>query len=203
MKSVTWNGNKLFPSKIVCVGRNYVEHIRELNNRTADQAVLFIKPNSAICDEIQSQASEHIHYESELCFLVQQEQLAAVGFGLDLTKRQLQNQLKSQGLPWERAKAFNNSAVFSEFVDFQGDMLALGIELRINGEIKQQGGCRQMLYKPDYLLKEIAHNFSLEDGDIIMTGTPKGVGEIIRADVYCARVLFKDTVLLERNWQVQ
>lgn len=202
MKSVNWNGKTLFPSKIVCVGRNYVDHIRELNNRAADQAVLFIKPNSAISDEIKSQANEHIHYESELCFLVQQGKLAAIGFGLDLTKRQLQNQLKAQGLPWERAKAFNDSAVFSEFIDFQGDLLALGIELRINAELKQRGDCRQMLYKPDYLLKEIANNFSLEDGDIIMTGTPKGVGEIIRGDVYCAKVLFKDTVLLEHNWQV-
>lgn len=203
MNSVQWNAKTLFPSKIICVGRNYVEHIRELNNRPADQAVLFIKPNSAIGDEIKSQANELIHYESELCFLVQQRKLAALAFGLDLTKRQLQSQLKSQGLPWERAKAFNNSAVFSKFIDLPRDLLSLGIELHINGELRQQGGCQQMLYKPDDLLQEIADNFTLEDGDIIMTGTPKGVGEIIRGDRYCAKVLCKETLVLEQHWQVQ
>ncbi len=129
MKSVRLNGNEVFPSKIVCIGRNYVEHIRELGNEIPTEPVIFIKPNSAIAENIHSNDSEEIHFEGEISFMVRSGELAAVGFGLDLTKRNLQSRLKAKGLPWERAKAFDGAAVFSEFVSFDGGINDLRLEL--------------------------------------------------------------------------
>lgn len=203
MNSINWNGKPLYPTKIICVGRNYSEHITELNNRPADQPVLFIKPNSAIASEIYATPEETLHFESELSFLIEAGKAVAVGFGLDLTKRKLQSQLKTQGLPWERAKAFDHSAVFSEFVSFSGNNLELGIELSVNDKFAQQGHCQQMIYKPEYLFNDIQKVFTLEDGDIVMTGTPKGVAEVHRGDRYHGKVLYRQNTLVEAHWVVK
>ena len=111
MKTIQLNNKAITPSKIVCIGRNYVEHIKELDNETPSEPVIFCKPNSAISDEIDLDKNDEIHYEGEICFVVMNNQLAGVGFGLDLTKREVQSKLKTKGLPWERAKAFDGSAV--------------------------------------------------------------------------------------------
>ena len=111
MKSIAWDGKAVYPSKIVCIGRNYAEHIKEFDNEPDQDPVIFIKPNSAISDEVYSSASELIHYEGEITFLIASGELRGVGFGLDLTKRDLQYQLKDKGWPWERAKSFDRSAV--------------------------------------------------------------------------------------------
>ena len=103
MKSVRWDGKAVYPSKIVCIGRNYVGHIKELGNEAPQEPVIFIKPNSAISNEIHSCKSEAIHFEGEITFLISSGELRGVGFGLDLTKRDLQSKLKAKGLPWERA----------------------------------------------------------------------------------------------------
>jgi len=203
MNPVYWNKKTIFPSKIICIGRNYSEHIEELNNQPASQAVIFMKPNSAISRDVLTVTNEVLHFEAELCFLIEDEKPVAVGFGLDLTKRNLQSQLKSQGLPWERAKAFNHSAVFSEFVSFNGNLDDLGIKLDINENTVQLGYCRQMLYKPDFLIQEILNDFSFENGDILMTGTPKGVGEVVRGDRYRGKVLYQENTLVEENWVVK
>ena len=106
MHSVKLASEEFTPSKIVCVGRNYAEHIAELNNETPTSMVLFVKPNSAISQQLHAEHNgEALHYETELCFLIKNKQLAGVGLGLDLTKRSLQSALKEKGLPWERAKA--------------------------------------------------------------------------------------------------
>ena len=115
MKVVIVNKKQVTPSKIICIGRNYVDHIAELGNEVPDEMVVFLKPNSAISTQLQSFHQEALHYEAELCFLYQQGKFSAVAIGLDLTKRTLQTKLKSKGLPWERAKAFNGAAVFSNF----------------------------------------------------------------------------------------
>ena len=122
MRSIVLDVREVFPTKIVCIGMNYVEHIRELGSETPENPVIFLKPNSAISRDIQSSKNELIHYESEISFVVNSGRLSAVGFGLDLTKRELQSGLKARGLPWERAKAFDGSAVFSEFVTFAGEI---------------------------------------------------------------------------------
>ena len=129
MKSIAWDGKAVYPSKIVCIGRNYAEHIKEFDNEPDQDPVIFIKPNSAISDEVYSSASELIHYEGEITFLIASGELRGVGFGLDLTKRDLQYQLKDKGWPWERAKSFDRSAVFSNFVSFSGDVAGLRMEL--------------------------------------------------------------------------
>jgi len=203
MNAIQFENQSIYPSKIICIGRNYVAHIEELNNDVPDEPVIFIKPNSAISDEINLLEDEEIHYEGEICFLIKDGELSAVSFGLDLTKRQVQKRLKEKGLPWERAKAFDGSAIFSEFIPFDGNANSLSLELSINGELKQKGGYQLMLFKPEVLLKEIKRDFTLEDGDIIMTGTPSGVGEVNSGDVFTGIVISKKSKLIEHNWVVK
>jgi len=203
MNCVKFDNGEVYPSKIVCVGRNYSAHVRELENEVPDQAVLFIKPNSAIADEIIFSDEGLIHYEGEITFLVIDGKFTGVGFGLDLTKRRLQDELKSKGLPWERAKAFDKSAVFSDFVGFEGDVARLRMELYINGELVQSGGCRSMLNKPPDLLNDINSVFSLENGDLVMTGTPEGVGAITRGDELIGKVFDEETLLVQGSWLVK
>jgi 2-keto-4-pentenoate hydratase/2-oxohepta-3-ene-1,7-dioic acid hydratase in catechol pathway len=191
------------PSKVVCIGRNYVDHIKELNNETPTEPVIFMKPNSAISNEININASDEIHYEGEISFIVNNGKINAVGFGLDLTKREIQNKLKAKGLPWERAKAFDGSAVFSDFVEFNGNTENLRMELWINGLLQQSGGVDLMLYKPEEILQEINTFSSLENGDIIMTGTPSGVGVVNKNDVFIGKIYNNDKQLVKCKWIVQ
>ena len=190
MKSVDFDGKKIIPSKIICIGRNYVDHIAELGNEVPEEMVVFLKPNSAISTQLQSFHQEPLHYEAELCFLYQQDKsqkdesqkesnqqgkYTAVAVGLDLTKRNLQAKLKAKGLPWERAKGFNGAAVFSDFVKIDTIDTSLCLELIIDGNIIQVGGVELMMYKPDLILEQLSSFMTLEDGDIVMTVTPKGV----------------------------
>lgn len=202
MNSVNYGIQKLQPSKVVCVGRNYVAHIEELGNEVPTQPVIFLKPNSAISNQLVLDQKENIHYEAELSFLIINSELAAVGLGLDLTKRDIQTQLKSKGLPWERAKGFDHSAVFSEFVEAPTDLKNLTIELEINGVIVQQGGVSFMINSPSELLDEVVSFMSFENGDILMTGTPSGVGIVNKADVFIGRVFNGDQLLVSREWRV-
>ncbi|NRB22503.1 fumarylacetoacetate hydrolase family protein [Shewanella sp.] len=199
MQTVVVNNRVLRPSKIVCVGRNYVDHIKELDNEIPDEMVLFLKPNSAISTELMSFHQEAIHYEAELCFVVENGQFSAVGLGLDLTKRGLQSRLKAKGLPWERAKAFDGSVVFSEFVAIENISESLTFELMINDELVQVGNIALMLNKPEQVLAEIQSFMSLSDGDIVMTGTPKGVGVVNRDDKFSARLYDKE-LLTQVHW---
>ena len=113
--------------------------------------------------------------------------MAGVGFGLDLTQRELQSKLKAKSLPWERAKAFDGAACFSDFVGLGGtEISSLTMELEINRERRQSGGYELMIYKPEQILAEILEFMSLEDGDIIMTGTPGGVGQVLSGDHFQA-----------------
>ncbi|MGF1777839.1 fumarylacetoacetate hydrolase family protein [Vibrio nomapromontoriensis] len=201
MKTVLVDNAQYTPSKILCVGRNYVEHIEELGNEVPENMVVFNKPNSSIASELFSYIDEPLHYEAEICFLVKNQCFYAVGFGLDLTKRALQSQLKSKGLPWERAKAFHHSAKFSRFVPLNGiDINELEVELFINSMRMQLGGTKQMIYKPDVILTELLSYTDLEDGDVVMTGTPKGVGEIMAGDRFLGRIKQADVTLIEVEW---
>lgn len=166
------------PSKIVCIGRNYVDHIYELGNDIPDDMVVFLKPNSAITDTLRSELDETLHYEAELCFMVKDGQFSAVGVGLDMTKRELQGKLKKQGLPWERSKAFDGSALFSEFVPMTGDPQDWCFQLSIDNVLTQLGHQQLMTYQPKAMFAAISEFMSLNDGDIVMTGTPKGVGAV-------------------------
>ncbi len=188
------------PSKIVCVGRNYVAHIEELGNEMPDQMVVFVKPNSSISDQLFAVRQEPLHYEGELSFLFNDGQFSAIGFGLDLTKRDLQSKLKSRGLPWERAKAFDGAALFSPFVEISGLNPDLSLELEIDGEITQAGGLDLMIYQPAEILAEIQTFMTLNNGDIVMTGTPKGVGQVSPGQVFKGRVKENGKELTSAQW---
>jgi 2-keto-4-pentenoate hydratase/2-oxohepta-3-ene-1,7-dioic acid hydratase in catechol pathway len=203
MNSITWDGKAVYPSKIVCIGRNFAEHIKEFDNEPDQDPVIFFKPNSAISNEIHSSAAELIHYEGEITFLIASGELRGVGFGFDLTKRDLQYQLKAKGWPWERAKSFDRSAVFSNFVSFSGDVTGLRLELHINDVLVQFGGYDLMLSKPARMLSECKSFLTFEDGDLLMTGTPKGVGPVKSGDRYLGRIFDKDKLLVEGSWVVK
>lgn len=201
MNSVEWDGTKYVPSKLICIGRNYVGHIKELANEVPDEPVIFIKPNSALSTQIQAGENGSIHYEGEICFILQSGALRGVGFGLDLTKRHVQDKLKAKGLPWERAKAFDGAAVFSDFVSFHGDIDQLRLELFINDQLVQHGGCELMLFKPHQLLNEVKSFLSLEDGDVFMSGTPQGAGPFFAGDRFVGRIFESDRLIVEAAWQ--
>ena len=201
MNTINVNGNTVQPSKILCVGRNYRAHIEELGNEIPDSMVVFNKPNSAISDTLYSDINNQpLHYESELAFTVKEGKLDAVGFGLDLTKRALQSTLKAKGLPWERAKAFDGAALFSAFVTLPKDIEGLSLQLNVDGEQRQAGGISLMIYTPAQIIRELETFTTLEDGDIIMTGTPAGVGEIKAGQAFEGKVLLAGETLVSATW---
>ncbi len=201
MKTVTYKNQEIEVSKVVCIGRNYVEHIEELGNEIPSSMVVFNKPNSAISDTLYY-FSEDCRFEGEICFLIRAGKIDAVGFGLDLTHADIQNHLKSKGLPWERAKAFDNSAVLSGFVPLREDMSTLGMKLFINDTLVQFATYDLMMYKPDTMLSEIQSFMTLEDNDVIMSGTPKGVGTYSIGDRFVGQVFSGETLLVEKEWVV-
>jgi 2-keto-4-pentenoate hydratase/2-oxohepta-3-ene-1,7-dioic acid hydratase in catechol pathway len=138
-----------------------------------------------------------------LSFVIEGGKLAAVGFGLDLTKRGLQSRLKEKGLPWERAKGFDGAALFSAFVALPKDVSSLSLQLTVDGTLRQSGGVRLMMYKPDTILRELREFTTLEDGDIIMTGTPEGVGEIRTGERFEGLVLAGSKQLVAASWVAQ
>ncbi|WP_428737352.1 fumarylacetoacetate hydrolase family protein [Sulfurimonas sp.] len=202
MKTIKFEESRVVPSKIVCIGRNYVEHIYELGNEIPQSMVVFNKPNSALSKELYY-FSEDTRFEGEICFLIENKQIIGVGFGLDLTKADIQNKLKEKGLPWERAKAFDGSAVLGNFVSLRKEFQYLRFELYINDTLQQEASYDLMMYKPDVMLKEIESFMSLEDGDIIMSGTPKGVGNYKIGDVFRGVIYHKDEVIIESFWRVK
>lgn len=205
MHHVQFADAQIAPSKIVCIGRNYVAHINELGNEVPDEMVVFCKPNSAIGTTLRAQhGGEALHYEGEIALMIQGGRIAAAGFGLDLTKRRLQSALKDRGLPWERAKAFDGAALFSAFQPLPDSAAAAGLvlELDVDGALRQRGDVSLMLYPPEVIVRELARFMTLEDGDIIMTGTPAGVGELHPGERFHGRVLLGGTPIAAASWQV-
>ena len=181
--------------KVVCVGRNYLKHIQELNNEVPTEPLLFMKPATALCSLNKPVAIPKgmgaCHNELEVAVLInaslthatsQQAEAAiwGVGLGLDLTLRDVQSRLKKQGHPWERAKAFDNSCPISQFVGKQrvDNYTYLNFSLLVDGNLRQSGNTKQMMIPILNLLVEISKSFTLLPGDIVMTGTPEGVGPL-------------------------
>ncbi|MGZ5136027.1 MAG: fumarylacetoacetate hydrolase family protein [Flavitalea sp.] len=185
--------------KIFCVGRNYSEHVKELNNDLPDEPVIFMKPKSALLQPhtpfYYPEFTNELHYECELVLRIAkngkyiQEKFAnkyydAVTAGIDFTARDIQDELKQKGLPWEKAKAWDNSAVIGKWIPFTGikDRNRIGFKLHKNKELVQQGNSEEMLFDFDYIVSYISNFFSINIGDLIFTGTPAGVGEIVVGD---------------------
>ena len=200
MTTVIFNGEPVRPGKVVCVGKNYAAHIEEMASVPAENMVVFIKPATSIGTTLHATLDEALHYEGEICLLIRDEAVAGVGFGLDLTKRATQSKLKAAGLPWERSKAFTGSALFSEFVPAPTDLTRLGVELTVDGELRQKGDVRLMLYPPDVILKELNQFLVLQDYDIVMTGTPAGVGAVQSGEHFFGRVLYGVHELVSGTW---
>ena len=190
-----------FPlGKVVCVGRNYAEHAKELNNPLPTEPLLFIKPGSSVVPfeggfSIPEGRGE-VHYEAEIAVLIgkplspqpNEEQVvdAISGFApaLDLTLRDVQSKLKDKGHPWEIAKAFDGACVLAPFVPGDGveDLAAIAIRLSINGEVRQDGISGDMIFPIIKVIQAICGHFSLQPGDVILTGTPAGVGPLNKGD---------------------
>jgi 2-keto-4-pentenoate hydratase/2-oxohepta-3-ene-1,7-dioic acid hydratase in catechol pathway len=184
--------------KIIAIGRNYAAHIAELNNEKPSQPVVFIKPDTALLRNnapfYYPDFSKDIHFEVEILLKINREgkyidpkfahkYYEEIGIGIDFTARDLQQQCKEKGLPWEIAKAFNGSAPISDFVsktDF--DLANLNFSLHQNGDMKQQGNTSLMLFPFDEIVAYVSRYFTLKKGDIIFTGTPAGVGPIAIGD---------------------
>ncbi|MCF6207551.1 MAG: fumarylacetoacetate hydrolase family protein [Sulfurovum sp.] len=199
MNTIQYQKEKIAPSKVVCIGRNYVEHIEELGNEIPENMVVFNKPNSAVTDTLRY-FGEATRFEGEICFLMQSGRIAGVGFGLDLTHVDIQNHLKAKGLPWERAKAFDGSAVLSDFVPFEGDISKLRMRLYYNGKLQQFADYDLMMYKPETMIAQIKGFMTLEDGDVIMSGTPKGVGNYRVGDRFVGEVYEGENLLIRGEW---
>lgn len=185
--------------KIICVGRNYSEHIKELANSRPETPVLFIKPDTAVLPRKQAfyipDFTKDLHYEVELLVKISKvgkcidEKFAhkyyeEIGLGIDFTARDLQQKQKEKGLPWEIAKAFDGSAVVGEFVskDKFNSIQDISFSLEKNGEKVQDGNSSYMLWEIDALIAYISNYFTLRNGDIIFTGTPAGVGAVVEGD---------------------
>ncbi|MCH2159074.1 MAG: fumarylacetoacetate hydrolase family protein [Oleiphilaceae bacterium] len=198
MYQPVWFDGKEFDarcSKLVCIGRNYAEHAKELNNPIPKAPILFIKPESTIQTSEQVVIPrEGIHYEAELTVLIGRDinvgapvdvsqDIAGLGLGLDLTDRGLQAKLKEKGHPWERAKSFDGASVLTSFIPFSDqDLSQINFQLLINDEVVQDGVTSDMLFDIPALIQEVTSVFSLRKGDILFTGTPKGVGVLKNND---------------------
>ncbi len=186
--------------KIICVGRNYVDHIKELSNDRPTDPVIFIKPDTSLLDASQAfyypSFSNDVHYELELVFRIGKvgknieskfahKYIDAIGLGIDFTARDVQSRLKEKGLPWEKAKAFNGSAFVSTMRPIQESDLnsKIKFELQKNGVSVQQGDSDLMIWNIAELIEDISQYFALKTGDYIFTGTPAGVGPVAIGDV--------------------
>ncbi len=202
MQEVVFGEKEITPSKVVCVGRNYVAHIEELGNEMPDNMVLFNKPNSAISQTL-DYFSPTCRFEGELCLLIKEGKAVGLGLGLDLTYASIQNILKQKGLPWERAKAFNGSAVMSKFIGFEEALDKIRFTLHINGMLIQEADHTLMMYKPHQIIEEIQTFMTLEDYDIIMTGTPQGVGTYKKGDHFEMKLFSEEKLLLASSWEAK
>jgi 2-keto-4-pentenoate hydratase/2-oxohepta-3-ene-1,7-dioic acid hydratase in catechol pathway len=186
--------------KIFCVGRNYVDHAKELGNAVPEEPVIFMKPKSALLQPntpfYYPEFTNELHYEAELVLRISkngkyiQEHQAhryydAITVGIDFTARDIQAELKKKGLPWEKAKAWDQSAVVGKWVPLQPDTMQspLHFSMQKNKELVQDGNTSQMIFSCDHIIAHITQYFSLNIGDLIFTGTPAGVGECVVGDI--------------------
>lgn len=186
--------------KIICVGQNYLNHIKELNSKRNKSPILFLKPDSSIIQKNQPflipEFSKEIHYEAEIILKFDKlgkhidkkfsnKYYNQISLGIDFTARDLQEKLKKSGQPWEKAKSFDNSAVVGDWIDVNNfqDINDINFCLKLNNEIVQSSNSSNMIWKIDDLVTEVSNYFTLKIGDILFTGTPEGVGKVSIGDV--------------------
>ena len=199
MHTVKLDGQNIPIGKIVCIGRNYAEHIKELGNQTPDKPVIFIKPASSLVSSggtvVIPGYSDDCHHEIELAVLIGKtakdvtveaalDYVSGYAVALDLTLRDVQGVQKTKGLPWEIAKAFDTSCPLSDFVPASqiDDPQELQLKLTVSGEVRQNGNTRDMIRSIAELIAATSTYFTLEEGDVLLTGTPSGVSRIVSGD---------------------
>lgn len=201
--------------KVVCVGRNYAAHAKELNNPIPSSPILFMKPNSSVVpfgpEFLIPKGYGSVHHELEIAILIGKElthanaeqvaeSIVGIGLGLDLTLRDVQDTLKEKGHPWERAKSFDGACPLTEFmtVDLASENAwqAIGLKLQRNGKLQQQGSSAEMLFPILPLIAHMSEHFSLQPGDVILTGTPAGVGPLEAGDTLLAELSLEGRALL-------
>jgi acylpyruvate hydrolase len=200
MNTVDFKGEFVTPSKVVCIGKNYYSHIKEMGGQDRPQEpVIFIKPNSAIISGAKyitiQQEYGLLHHEVELCFIVREkckgidkikakQAIAGYAVGIDFTLRTKQEAFKKAGEPWAISKGFDGSGVYGTFIGAEKvpNPCNLDISLKVNGEYRHKANTSQMIFKPEEILSYVSHYMTLEQGDIIMCGTPEGVGEVKKGD---------------------
>jgi 2-keto-4-pentenoate hydratase/2-oxohepta-3-ene-1,7-dioic acid hydratase in catechol pathway len=203
MNAIQFKKQQIYPNKIVCIGRNYTSHILELKNELPDEIVIFNKPNSSISEKIKY-FDEFCQFETELAFLINGNGgFKGIGIGLDLTKRNLQDELKSKGLPWERAKSFDGSAVFSPFIEIDFPLESVEFTLTVNGILRQRGSFDNMINKPFQIVDSIIKFMSLCENDVIMTGTPDGVSSYAKGDFFQVNLIVENKTKLTQDWTVK
>jgi 2-keto-4-pentenoate hydratase/2-oxohepta-3-ene-1,7-dioic acid hydratase in catechol pathway len=200
--------------KIFCIGRNYAKHAKEMGNGVPDEPVIFMKPKSALVQGhtpfYYPEFTNELHYEAELVIRISkngkyiQEKHAsnyynAISVGIDFTARDIQQQLKENGLPWEKAKAFDNSAAVGKFTDLSPslDKKNINFSLKRNKEVVQKVNSSEMIFSIDQIVANISNFFSINIGDLIFTGTPAGVGECMVGDVFEAYLENEQVLSLE------
>lgn len=213
MYTISFQNETIRPGKIICIARNYINHAKELNNPIPKEPIFFIKPSSSIKDTIILQ-NRKIRYESEISILFREDGNHGIGFGLDLTLQDVQNTLKEKGYPWEASKAFKGSAIFSKFIPLSSILTQnnehksswnlnsinwkeFGIELQINDTITQKDQASSMIFPIQNIIEKSDEIFSLEENDIIMTGTPSGVGLLNEGDYLKGTVTFSSSNIIE------
>jgi len=181
--------------KIICIGRNYTDHIAELDNEKPEHPIIFMKPDTAILLKNQPffipDFSTDVHHEVEILVKISRvgkhidrkfahKYYDEIGLGIDFTARDLQHELKSKGLPWEKAKSFDGAAVIGNFIPKEtfNDINEIEFSLQKNEEVVQNGNTKLMLWKIDALIEYISKYFTLKIGDVIFTGTPSGVAKV-------------------------
>ncbi|MCC7430334.1 fumarylacetoacetate hydrolase family protein [bacterium] len=190
--------NPLKVGKILCIGRNYAEHVKELGNLTPEEPVIFLKPDSSVVNsgsKITIPAfSENCHHEAEIALVIGktckgiepsevQNCLLGIAIAVDLTLRDVQTKAKNKGLPWTVAKGFDGACPISEVVSFENvDLKNIDFSLKVNGETRQTGNSKEMLWDCLSIVSYVSKIFTLNCGDVILTGTPKGVSQIQKGD---------------------
>lgn len=200
--------------KIICIGRNYAEHIKELSNERPTDPVVFIKPDSAVLPKDQDfyipEFSDDIHYEVEVLVKIKKvgkhidpkfahKYYDEIGLGIDFTARDLQAQLKEKGLPWEKAKGFDGAAVIGKWLpktDLK-DLKNLHFTLTKNDKVVQKGDTSKMLWSVDELIGYVSKFFTLKKGDVLFTGTPAGVGRVSPNDYLSGSLEGKELLRLK------
>jgi 5-carboxymethyl-2-hydroxymuconate isomerase len=204
-RKITGTNQQFHIGKIICLARNYAEHAKELGNETPAAPVLFMKPASSVIGDGDTTVipaySQECHYEVELAVLIGAqarsvkveralEHVVGYGVAIDMTLRDIQNQLKAKGLPWEIAKGYDTACPLSDFVPAAAvsDPHALNLTLAVNGELRQDGRSSDMINRIPQIIAHISAIFTLEPGDVILTGTPAGVGRVQAGDVMTAEI---------------